>query len=164
MNYLQLLTISDYDIEFIYKNWVNTDRMLGQSRLNMCKSESELEVLVSIWNENIFQGKYFEVFLIMSDDKHIGLLSLYEIVNGTVSIGVTIDKLHWNKGYGTGAVKNALQMCKDLGYSKVESSTLVTNIGSIRMHEKNGFQFVKQDRNVKGNICNYYKIEFENNN
>ena len=159
MHYLQLLTISDYEIEFIYKNWVNTDRMLSQLRLNMCKSKKDVETLVGIWNENIYQGRYFEVFLITSDDNNIGLISIYEIADDTISIGITIDKLHWNKGYGTEAFRYTLIKCKDLGYSNVESSTLADNSASIKIHEKNGFQLVKKGSNSKGNICNYYRIQ-----
>lgn len=83
-------------------------------------------------------------YFIVDDDKFIGRISIRTeltpaLLQYSGNIGFGIHPKYWKQGYGTLALKQALEKAKDLG---LKDKVLITcdddNIGSYKIIEKNG--------------------------
>ncbi|WP_457948201.1 GNAT family N-acetyltransferase [Pseudarthrobacter sp. alpha12b] len=78
------------------------------------------------------------------DDGILGLLTLSSIVRGAFQnahLGYWISRSFQGRGLMTAAVAAALDIAKDnLGLHRLEAATLVHNVASQRVLEKNGFE------------------------
>ncbi len=74
----------------------------------------------------------------------IGAVELYEIHEGRATLGILIsDKTRWGKGYGSEAVRRALDYAfGELGLDRVELRTFRWNARARRAFEKAGFRLV----------------------
>jgi RimJ/RimL family protein N-acetyltransferase len=80
----------------------------------------------------------------LADDTLIGMVVLGGVqwTNQTAFLGINIgDTAYWGKGYGTDAMRLIVNYgFRELNLHRITSSTISYNIGSIRVHEKVGFQ------------------------
>ena len=103
--------------------------------------EDELE-----WYEALRREKRSEkVFAVIenSSSSPLGLVGLHRIDhhNGHAELGYFLAREHWGRGYGSEAVKLALEYAFDwLNLRKVYARVYEPNVASIRILEKNGFQ------------------------
>ncbi|QIM19818.1 GNAT family N-acetyltransferase [Leucobacter coleopterorum] len=84
-------------------------------------------------------------FLIVSDsDEILGRVTVSGITRGAMqscAIGYWVRQRSLGQGYPTRAVAQAVSFAfKDLGLHRVQAETMLENIGSQRVLEKNGFQ------------------------
>ena len=64
--------------------------------------------------------------------------------SGEVTIGYGMVEPEWGKGYGTEAVAGLIEVCRAHGgVTVVNADTDLDNIGSQRVLEKNGFEWVR---------------------
>ena len=73
---------------------------------------------------------------------YIGCAMLYNIDNKNheAEFGISItNKPFWNKGYGTIALNELLEIARQLGFKKIHSKTVTGNHRAIRYQEKCGF-------------------------
>jgi RimJ/RimL family protein N-acetyltransferase len=80
---------------------------------------------------------------IEGDGRHIGNCALNLEANGQVaSFGIVIgEKTHWNRGYGTAAVQEALRIgFQQMGLHRVHLDVFAGNRRGIRCYEKCGFR------------------------
>lgn len=75
--------------------------------------------LICEWNKREYEGKYFEMFAVIGDNKIVGELSLYEHSESIVSIGLEIFSQFQGQGYGKQALMSALQICGSKRYKIV---------------------------------------------
>lgn len=77
--------------------------------------------------------------------RHIGNVKIGSIDwnHRCAEIGYLIgDKSFWDRGFATDAIRTALRVCfDDLGLWRVQAGCFGSNLGSIRVLEKNGFRF-----------------------
>ena len=84
------------------------------------------------------------------------ILTKYSNANLECTIGYSIGKKYWGKGYGTEIVKAMIQNLRSENYSIIKAWTHPENQGSIRILEKTGFQKVFQEES------NVLLFEFRN--
>ena len=60
---------------------------------------------------------------------------------GAVEIGYGVVPSHWDQGFGTQAVEEAVELAQRHGAGKVTARTLPPNVASRRVLEKAGFSF-----------------------
>jgi ribosomal-protein-alanine N-acetyltransferase len=102
--------------------------------------EDELE-----WYEALRKEKKREkVFAVLENSSRspVGFVGLHRIDhhNGHAELGYFISREYWGHGYGTEAVKLALEYAFEwLNLRKVYAHVFETNGASIRVLEKNGF-------------------------
>lgn len=60
---------------------------------------------------------------------------------GTVEIGYGVVPSRWDRGFGTEAVEEAVELAQRHGAGKVVARTLPANVASRRVLEKSGFHF-----------------------
>jgi len=74
----------------------------------------------------------------------IGAVELYDLKGGRATLGILLsDKSRWGKGYGSQAVRRALDYAfEELGLEAVELRTFRWNARARRAFEKAGFRLV----------------------
>ena len=83
-------------------------------------------------------------FAILDDDEIAGTINLFHIVRESLqsgTIGYWVDGRRNGRGLATGAIGEILSYAfGDLELHRVEAATLVDNVSSQRVLEKNGFE------------------------
>lgn len=143
--YIRLLNIADAE-DLLQMEIENRDFFQLYSPLKeetfytIEKQKERIEKSISRAQEGSFYS--FGIFL-TSTEQLVGNLSLSEVVRGDLQscwIGYSLDKKQNGKGYGTEAVKQAVEFgFKELGLHRIEAGVMPHNIPSIRVLEKAGF-------------------------
>ena len=122
----------------------------------------EIKTLICDWNKFKFQGKYFEMFAIVSDDKIVGTISLYQHSSSVISIGPEVFSPFRKQGLGKQAMRIALDIAKSKGYKIVIQQVRSDNTSSIALHKSLGFETDDCSyTNSKGNeVTLYFKALF----
>ena len=154
---LSYRNLAESDCEFILQNWVGHSVIF---RGNM--SHDELLAKLKEMATKQYNGNYHEWFVLLNDGIPVGTFNLYQPNpnENAVYFGIEIDKDNRRKGFGTKAVQMAFEIAKEKGYEKITSQATVSNIPSVKLHAKCGFQIVERVINSKGNESyNYvYKL------
>ena len=88
--------------------------------------------------------------LLKETSEVLGWCGLKELEDGTVDIGYRFLKKHWNKGYATESAKAIIDYgFKNYGLTEIIGNADADNIGSVRVFEKLGMEFVCK-RNYDG--------------
>jgi len=85
----------------------------------------------------------------LSDDKLIGFLGLrLDLIHGDVMVGIGIgERDYWGKGYGTDAMKLAVQYSfLELGVQRVSLGLHAYNPRALKSYEKAGFRLEGRTR------------------
>ena len=136
------LLISEYMEKCLLRNFIPNSEDIGTLQKFYCPNMSirAIEKMIGDWNSLDYQGKYFEMFAIVQDEKVVGMLSLYEHSKSVVSVGIELFLGCCRKGYGTIAMNKALEICREKGYKIVYQQVRADNIASIKLHHKVGFE------------------------
>lgn len=103
-------------------------------------SIEEIESLICDWDKKQFNGKYFEMFAIVSDGEMVGTISLNQHSSEVVSIGPEVFPEYRRKGFAKEAMVFALQLAKEKGFKIVSQQIRVNNTASIALHNSLGFE------------------------
>lgn len=120
-------------------------------------STEQVEVLIFDWNKKQFNGKFFEMFAIISDEKIVGTISLYQHSSEVVSIGPEVFYEYRRKGFAKKAMICACEIAKEKGFKIVSQQIRVNNAASIALHRSLGFETNELVyTNAKGNQVAIY--------
>ena len=120
-------------------------------------STAQVEALICDWNKKQFNGKYFEMFAIVSDEKIVGTVSLYQHSSEVVSIGPEIFYEYRKKGFAKEAMICACEIAKEKGFKIVSQQIRINNAASIALHRSLGFETNELVYiNAKGNQVTIY--------
>lgn len=120
-------------------------------------SEEQVVALICDWSKKQFNGKYFEMFAIVSDEKIVGTVSLYQHSPTVVSIGPEVFCEYRRKGLAKEAMMCACQMAKEKGFKIVSQQIGINNAASIALHRSLGFETNELIyTNAKGNKVSVY--------
>ena len=120
-------------------------------------SKEQVEALICDWDKKQFNGKYFEMYAIVSDEKIVGTISLYQHSSEVVSIGPEVFCEYRRKGFAKEAMICACQMAKEKGFKIVSQQIRTNNAASIALHCSLGFETSGQIfTNAKGNQVSIY--------
>ena len=120
------------------------------------KSVAEVTEMIALWNEKVFEGKYFEMFAVCDQDEIVGHVSLYQHSGYVISADPDIFVPYRQRGFGYEALRLAYDHARELGYKIASAQIRVDNKASIRLHEKCGFQRDCEMVNRKGNSVYIY--------
>jgi len=120
-------------------------------------STEQVEALICDWGKKQFNGKYFEMYAIVSDEKIVGTISLYQHSSEVVSIGPEVFCEYRKKGFAKEAMICACQMAKEKGFKIVSQQIRTNNAASIALHCSLGFETSGHIfTNAKGNQVSIY--------
>ncbi len=112
---------------------------------------NEITDMIALWNKNLYNGRYCEVFAAEYDGKPAGWFSMAELPNGRISIGPTVFEPYRQKGIAYQAMFILLNKAKENGYTVAEAQIRLNNLASIKLHEKLGYVKANQIINRNGN-------------
>lgn len=98
--------------------------------------------LIENWKRGKEQGNRYEFGIFeMQNSTLIGIIALYKFgPSEKCTLGYSLDKEHYGKGYATEAVRLILDIAfKELKFHRVDAGVMPRNIGSTRVLEKVGF-------------------------
>ena len=133
---VEIRNFNNSDVKFIYDNWAENSDWEG------CKFDKDkLEILSQIneFNTKKFDNKYFEQFVITSNKKPVGMISLLEQNRDEVSVNVFIHQEFRRKGIATKSYSLIEKVAKDKGYKVLYAIVNEENKASINLHLKVGF-------------------------
>ncbi|MBO5788817.1 MAG: GNAT family N-acetyltransferase [Clostridia bacterium] len=141
----------------LLRNFKKEDASGLQERGFSNLSKEQVEALICDWDKKQFNGKYFEMYAIVSDEKIVGTISLYQHSSEVVSIGPEVFCEYRRKGFAKEAMICACQMAKEKGFKIVSQQIRTNNAASIALHcslgfETSGLVFT----NAKGNQVSIY--------
>ena len=117
----------------------------------------QVEALICDWSKKQVNGKYFEMFAIVSENKIVGTISLYQHSSEVVSIGPEIFCEYRRKGFAKEAMIIACQKAKEKGFKIVSQQIRTNNAASIALHSSLGFETNELVyTNAKGNQVSIY--------
>ena len=120
-------------------------------------STEQVEALICEWYKKQFNGKYFEMYAIVSDEKIVGTISLYQHSSEVISIGPEIFCEYRRKGFAKEAMIRACQIAREKGFKIVSQQIRTNNTASIALHRSLGFEASEHVfTNAKGNQVSIY--------
>ena len=122
------------------RNFELGDASALQQERHRNMSIEEIKSMICDWNKLEYGGKYFEMFAIIVGDKIAGEISLYQLSDSVVSIGLEVFLRFRGQGFGKQAAMLALEMCSDKGYKIACHQVLSDNIPSIALNKSLGFE------------------------
>lgn len=145
------------DAEWISTRWIEG----GLPGYRFPRSREAIAALIDEWNTRLFDGKYFEMFLIRADGLCAGLLSLAERSPDSVSVGVSLESGAQGLGIGTRSVNLAKTVAEERGYRFLTARNRADNAASVAVCRKCGFEltgseFKRDGREIrlwKYNLC-----------
>ena len=103
-------------------------------------SSEQIKALICDWSKKEFDGKYFEMFAVVSDEKIVGTISLYQHSSEVISFGPEIFCRFQRKGFAKEAMMLACQIAKEKGFRIVSQQIRTDNVASIALHRSLGFE------------------------
>ena len=100
----------------------------------------QVEDIICDWEKKQYNNRYFEMFAVVADEKIVGMLSLYQHSEETVSIGPKIFVEYRRKGFAKEAMICACWVAKQKGFKSVSQQIRVNNIASIELHRSLSFE------------------------
>jgi RimJ/RimL family protein N-acetyltransferase len=102
------------------------------------------------WKWWFSRNQDWRKFVIEVDGKDIGIFNFGQLDHWNPEIGYAIHPDYWGRGYGTEAVRQAVEIIKGMGYKYCHTTVLKSNTRSIKLLQKNGFTYLGEAR--KGEI------------
>ena len=122
------------------REFTKEDAFTLQKELWKESSIEEVEGLICEWSFHSFNGKYFEMFAIVVDEKIVGYISLYEHSKSVVSFGVEVFENMRQKGFAAAGFKLAIEVARKRGYKAVQNQVRTNNFASLALHRSVGFE------------------------
>lgn len=160
--YLRAIELSDYKDMFEYGSDEEVTKMLTW---NTFKTEEEVTQVIN----NVFMTRPANgipsayVIVLKDENKMIGTCDFSKINHDKSEgeIGYALNRTYWGRGYMTISCKALIDFGFDyLGLKRINIRHLKENIGSQRVIEKCGFEFINETYDEKNNIFLLnYKME-----
>ena len=144
----------------LLRNFADNDAEEFQLKQNTNMSLEEIKAMFTQWKEKDYARRYFEMFAVIKDAEIVGTISLYQHSMNIVSCGPEIFECYRKQGLGEQAMLLAMDIAKIKGYKMVFQQIRVTNVASISLHDKLGFETSEQIfKNRHGNeVLIYIKM------
>lgn len=116
------------------------------------------------WLDERHEESTFLTVRLLLTGELVGLIFLYEPEIQEkyfdLMFGYLFAETSWGKGYATELIKGLVKCCKNTGNIKsLSGGVAIKNVGSVKVLEKCGFKYLKQD-STAGNTM-MFKQEFE---
>lgn len=103
-------------------------------------SLSGIRNMITEWNKCVYDGKYFEMIAIASEQSVVGYCSMMGQSKTIVSLGAEVYSGYQGEGIASEAVAALIKYASTKGYKIVMDQVRADNDTSIKLHEKLGFE------------------------
>ncbi|SFC69500.1 GNAT family N-acetyltransferase [Clostridium uliginosum] len=142
--YLRLIEIKD--IRRLYD--LCNDEEVKKYNNQLTHSEKNKALLKNI--NNIGLGLKKALSIINEKNVLVGFITYKQIMHSKdiYSIGITIGKMYWNRGYGEDSINTLIKyLFNDLNALRIELEVVCSNLRAIRCYKKCGFVEEGRKRN-----------------
>lgn len=123
------------------RNFTYKDAKNLQTHFYQSLSISEIQTMISEWNQKKVDDKYFEMLAIVCNNQQVvGNVSLYEKSKSMISCGIRVAEPYQRQGYAKKALKQALQIAADKGYKIALHQVHADNMASVLLHDALQFE------------------------
>lgn len=104
-------------------------------------------------------GKYFKLYLIEDGEATVGVLNVCGHSQSVVSVAPEIKEEFKKREYAYLALSNCFEMLKSQGFALALADIRTDNTASKKLHEKLGFEYVRNYLSMNGNeLMHYVKL------
>ena len=136
------LKLDDFDAFHKMQSNINVMQYVRGSAMTYQENKEELPILIEKYD--IPKNDFF-IYAVerKNDSAFVGTVALVKDDNLDDEIGYRFLEKYWNNGYGFEIAEGLVSYCKKIGIPKIIACVVNKNIGSAKIIEKLGFQFVK---------------------
>lgn len=140
---LLLRKITREDVPAIYEGWANDPEVAKYVTWNAHESISDTHKIMDFWLEEYKKADCYRYGIErLSDGALMGMIDVVGYHHGNPVIGYCSGKEYWNHGFMTEALNALIQELFSDGYDTIRIEAAKDNIGSNRVIQKAGFEFV----------------------
>lgn len=114
----------------------------------------ELQLMLCGSQMRRYEGRYYEQLVIRAGSCIVGLASLCDRGDGCFSEGLQVFTPFRRCGFGHAAIDALAQRARQLGAISMTAQVRTDNAGSLRLHERAGFQVTQTHVNRRGREVN----------
>lgn len=150
---IEVVLLSKEDMDEVYNFEVENKGYFESIGLGRPTSYFDKKLFSEAYNETLKEQANSIIFMhtIKAYDKIVGRINLVgnDDYNKEKELGFRIGEKHQGKGYGTEAVRLAIQAARDYGLHRITAGAAPSNIASQIVLIKNGFQFIGKSEKYK---------------
>lgn len=151
------------DVNCIFK-WENNPQNWQYGNTQQFFTKADIKTFVNS-EQNIFKNHQIRYMICLNTNNIVvGCVDLFEfnVAKKITGIGILIgEEQYRNKGYANESLKILINYTKTtLALKTLFCNISKTNMVSIRLFTKNGFNFIKK-KMLFGNKVNYYELQFK---
>ena len=138
--------INKSDINDIFNNYASDDEVTKYLTWPTHKSINDTMKVFDIWqkeDDNIKKYHYFIEYKL--NHQIIGSVAVNSFIDGNPELGYVLGRNYWGLGIMSEACKLLIKVLQDDGYNKILINAEKDNIASLKVIDKCGFKFVKED-------------------
>lgn len=140
---LLLRYITREDVPAIYEGWANDPEVARYVTWNAHEDISVTENRMDFWLEEYKKPDCYRYGIErLSDGALMGMIDVVGYHHGNPVIGYCSGRKYWGNGYMTEALKAVTEELFSDGYETIRIEAVRENIGSNRVIQKAGFEFV----------------------
>ena len=162
-NRLILRKLNENDAESVYNNWANDPEVTKWLTWEAHNSVEVTKEILSIWlNDYDNDSTYRWGIELKKTHELIGMIDVCRYMDdGNPEIGYVSGRKFWGNGYMTEAFKAVIEELLSHGFKNIYIRAVDNNIGSNRVIEKCGFQYLETHQEEQKNRLfnvNSYKL------
>ena len=142
------------DAEPMFHSWANDPEVTKYLTWNPHESVETSKMIVSQWVEQYVKPERLNFAMELKENGQlIGCIDVVGYVDGVPVIGYAMSRAYWGRGLMTEACRTLLTLLFAIGHNEVRIDAQVENIGSNRVIQKCGGEFVgteESQRPLKG--------------
>lgn len=150
---LKLRYITAGDTEAIFNNWASDPEVARYVTWYAHESIAVTEQIMKFWLSEYEEDNCYRYGIERkSDGELMGMIDVVGYHHGNPVIGYCSGRKYWNNGYMTEALKAVIAELFSDGYETIVIEAMKDNIGSNRVIEKAGFEFVGSRKDMISEI------------
>ncbi len=140
---LRLRKVCASDAQAIFENWASDDEVTKYITWPTHQSIEDTKRILSIWLKEYDNEPCYRYGIERkADGVLMGMIDVVGFFGGKPVIGYASGRAFWNNGYMTEALRAVVEELFQDGYETIVIEAIRENIGSNRVIQKAGFEFV----------------------
>ena len=138
------------DAEDMFHTWTNDPEVTKYLTWNAHESVETSKMIVSQWVEQYKKPKRLNFAITLKESgKLIGCIDVVGYLDGVPVIGYAMGRAYWGNGYMTESCRTLLTLLFAIGHKEVHIDAQVENIGSNRVIQKCGGEFIRTEEDQR---------------
>lgn len=141
------------DAQAMFDTWANDPEVTKYLTWPPHESVETTKKIVSQWVEQYKKSERLNFAIVLKENSQliggIDVAGYLGGVHGTPVLGCAIARKYWNSGYVTEATKCVLTLLFAKGYKEVRIDAQVENLGSNKVIQKCGGQFLRTEEDAR---------------